>query len=169
MLTALVHAASTPGPLAVTLSSLVPAVAEGLVSHAVVLLPAGDRNGERIADAMGATVMSATTNSAVIPWPEAARIARGDWVLLLEAGETPDHGWISAIERHLMQQTASRPRPALMPLVPGFAALGERLAWAAAPGLLRSGLVAARLAVQSGQSGGTPVRLDVTRRRLPPE
>ena len=62
MLTALVFANSTPGALAVTLSSLVAAVAEGLVSHAVVILPAPDPAAERIADAMGATVVIAASN-----------------------------------------------------------------------------------------------------------
>jgi hypothetical protein len=165
MLTALVHAASTPGALAATLSSLVPAVAEGLVSNAVVMLPVPDPDAERIADAMGATVVIAANGH----WQAAAMTARGDWVLLLEAGEVPGHGWIAAVERHLLQQTAARQRSALLP-VSGFAAgLTERLAVLLGPGKLRSGLVSSRRHASqgAGTGGGAPVRLSASRERMP--
>ena len=163
MLTALVHARSTPGALAVTLAALVPAVAEGLVSHAVVVLAGQDPDGERIADAMGATVIVAGD----APWQEAARIARGDWVLLLDAGETPDHGWITVIERHLLQQSSARQAPAFLPINGLIAGLGERAGLWLARARLRSGLVAPRAMIAAGLVPVAPVRLAIGRRRLP--
>jgi hypothetical protein len=162
MLTALVHANSTPGALAATLSSLVPAVAEGLVSHAVVIVPAADAAAERIADAMGATVINPGTGR----WQAAATMARGDWVLLLDAGEMPGHGWIAAIERHLLQQSSERQRPALLPAAGAAAALRERLALLMGANNLRTGLVSPRRRVAEGTSGGAPVRLSVARDRI---
>jgi hypothetical protein len=161
MLTALVHANATPGALAATLSALVPAVADGLISHAVVVLPQADAASERIADAMGATVLIQSGGH----WPAAARIARGAWVLLLDAGEMPQQGWIGVIERHLLLQTAQNRRPAMLPLE-GVAGWGERVLWMLAASAPRSGLIAPREPVAAGASGGAPVRLPVKRARL---
>ncbi len=55
MLTAVVHAGDEPMALVETLAALVPAVAEGLMSHAVVTTRTPSQEIERIADAMGAT------------------------------------------------------------------------------------------------------------------
>lgn len=163
MLTALIHAKTTSGALAVTLSSLVPAVAEGLVSHAVVVMAAADPDAERIADAMGASVVIAPSGH----WQAAALTARGAWVLLLEAGETPGHDWIAAIEQHLLLQSSAHQRPALLPSAGFSAAFGERLAVMATPHRLRSGLVSPRSAVADGGSGGVPVQLTASRKRMP--
>jgi hypothetical protein len=162
MLTALVHAKSTPEALAFSLSALVPAVAEGLISHAVVILGPDRPSTERIADAMGATVLTPLRE----PWREAACIARGDWVLLLDAGEILDHGWIGAVERHLLHQTSARQRPAIVPAAGLLGRLRERAAMILGQGLLRSGLIAPRERVSNGQSGGVPVILNGTRSRL---
>jgi hypothetical protein len=162
MLTALVHANSSPGALALTLSSLVPAVAEGLISHAVVMLPAADTAAERIADAMGATVIIAASGH----WQAAAVTARSEWVLLLTAGEVPCHGWIGAIERHLLQQSAQQQRPALLPLSGLLTGISERLAVLAGAGYLRAGLISSRRRAAEGASGGTPARLSVARTRV---
>jgi hypothetical protein len=163
MLTALIHANATPGALASTLSSLVPGVAEGLVSHAVVIMPDADPASERIADAMGASVIIAASDH----WQAAARTARGDWVLLLEAGETPGQGWIGAVERHLMQQSTGRQRPALLAVAGPMAGLRERLAMLTGAGRPRAGVIVPRLSVAEGCSGGVPVRLGVRREPMP--
>lgn len=162
MLTALVHARSTPEALAFSLSALVPAVAEGLVSHAVVILGAERSSTERIADAMGATVLVPSAE----PWCEAARIARGDWVLLLDAGEIPDHGWIGVVERHLLQQSSNRQRPAVLPKAGLLGRIREHGSLYLGRSSLRSGLIAAREPVSKGQIGGLPVVLGGTRSRL---
>ncbi len=123
MLTAVVHAGANPSDLALTLSALVPAVAEGLMSHAVVVQERPDPACERIADAMGASLVTGSGD----PWRQGAQAARGDWVLLLEAGEVPAPGWIAAIERHLMAHAATGRRPALLPAQGFIASLSERI------------------------------------------
>jgi len=160
MLTALIHSRTTPGALAATLSGLVPAVAEGLVSHAVVALPTPDPAAERIADAMGATLILVARD----PWREAAQIARGAWVLLLDAGEVPDPGWIAAIERHFMAQRTDTGQAAVLPL-PGWAGLKEGGLWLLAPAKARAGLVAPRAMVAEGACG-RPRRLAICRRSI---
>ncbi len=159
MLTVLVHANSTPGALAATLSALVPAVAEGLVSHAIVMLEKPDQNCERIADAMGATLFIVPDP----PWQPAAKFARSAWVMLLQAGDVPDHGWVGVAERHLMVQSQASRRAALLPLAHGLAAWRERTACWLRPGALRAGLIVARDKVVTGSCGEAPVRLQVRR------
>jgi hypothetical protein len=159
MLTALVHAGSTPGALAATLSSLVPAVAAGLMSHAVVAMRQGDAEAERIADALGAAAAFFTAS----PWVDAAGLARGSWALLLEAGEEPGDGWISCVERHFMRHADSG-RAALLPLG-GVAGVAERAAMLANPRGLRAGLLAPRAEILSGLRGKPPLRLSAIRRR----
>ncbi len=167
MLTALVSSNSTPGALAATLSALVPAVAEGLVSHAVVMLPRPDPDSERIADAMGASLVTAQPGGRQErDWREAAQAARGDWVLLLEAGETPAYGWIGCIERHLLLQTAARSQAAILPLAGGWDGFVERLRLMVGRGQPSSGMLAPRRQIVEGKAGGSPVRLAVSRHKL---
>lgn len=163
MLTAIVHANSTPGALAATLSSLVPAVAEGLLSHAVVVMTAADADCERIADAMGATVIVAASG----PWQAAALTARGPWVILLEAGEIPGFGWIAAVERHLLQQSAERQGVAVLPAAGLLERWRERLSMMTAAGRPRPGLIGPRERVADGTVSGRVARLSVVRERMP--
>jgi hypothetical protein len=155
MLTAVVQMRGEPTGLALTLSALVPAVAEGLMSHAVVVFERPDSSAERIADAMGATLLTRTRSV----WADGAAAARGDWVLLLQAGEEPMQGWISALERHLMVQSSARMTPALLPAVGALPGLRERLSLLASRGRAYPGLVASRRAVAAGETLARPVRL----------
>jgi hypothetical protein len=109
MLTVIVRGSGNPAQLALTLSSIVPAVAEGLVGHGVVLIPAADQDAERIADAMGADVVIGQG------WEAARAVLRSPWVLLLEAGEALEPDWIGAAEAHLMLHGAAARRGALFP------------------------------------------------------
>jgi hypothetical protein len=166
MLTAVVRMRGEAQGLALTLSSLVPAVAEGLMNHAVVVLDRPDGLAERIADAMGATMLISPAD----PWSTGAGAARGDWVLLLNAGEEPLPGWIGAVERHLLLQSAARRRPALLPLSGGLEGWRERLSLLTARALARSGahagLIAAREAVASGARLPAAARLTPGRLRI---
>jgi hypothetical protein len=157
MLSAVVHASANPSDLAVTLAALVPAVAEGLMSHAVVVLEADNPAAERIADAMGASLVMAAAN----PWRAGAAAARGHWVLLLRAGEEPQQGWIHAVERHLIRHGAASAvqTPALLPLRGGQGAVRERLAVMLTRAAPRPGLVAPRAAVAEGVKLAAPLRL----------
>lgn len=161
MLTAIVHARAQPMALAETLASLVPAVAEGLMSHAVVINDAPDGSIDRIADAMGATLIIAASE----PWRTAALAARGDWVILFDAGDTPDSGWIGAIEGHLLRQSSDAMIPAWLPLATGTGGFAERIRLAFGLCGVGAGLVAPRRVIAQGGRVGRPRRLRTGRRR----
>ncbi len=161
MLSALVRTASAPGALAFTLAGLVPAVAEGLLSHAVVLASREDPDTERIADAMGASLIVSPAQE----WRLAAEAARGSWLLLLDAGDGLDDGWIAAIERHLMLQSPPAFRAAFLPRREVLGHLRARLALANPAGRIAPGLLAPRAMVLQGRLSGVPALLAATRHR----
>ena len=101
MFAALVRSQNDIMALAATLGSLVEGAAAGLIGHAVVILPEGPTRNEleRLSDATGADMITASASS-IDDWKRAASQARGDWVVILNAGEVFTQGWISAIERH---------------------------------------------------------------------
>ena len=68
MISVLVRVEHGVDALVVTLSALVPAVADGLLCDAVILVKAADPAVERVADALGASV--------VVDWREPGRKAR---------------------------------------------------------------------------------------------
>lgn len=83
--------------LADTLGALVAGVAGGLVGDAVIVTAgAADAGLATVAEATGATLV---VSGADDPWAAAARAARRDWVLCLEAGDVPAEGWIRTLDR----------------------------------------------------------------------
>jgi hypothetical protein len=118
--------------MAATASACVAAVAEGLVGHGVVVALADDRASQRLAEAIGADCV-VQTNDRIADVTNAARAARGEWLLILEAGDLPQEGWIGAVERHAL----ATDRPGLIPAF-GFHGLRERLV--AMAGLAKVGL-----------------------------
>jgi hypothetical protein len=97
MITALILTDGRIEPLAATLAALVPGVADGLVADAVVISAADDREVAAIADGVGAAHVIASGGRD--PWLLGAEVARREWLLCLEAGDVPAHGWIGALER----------------------------------------------------------------------
>jgi hypothetical protein len=97
MLTALIHAKRGPEALAVTLSSLVSGVAEGVIADAVVIADAHDPELMRISEAIGAEFV--VSQPGELLWICGARRARREWTLCLEAGDIPLEGWIGAVDR----------------------------------------------------------------------
>lgn len=160
MLTAVIRANGRPEALAATLSVLIPAVAKGVVGHAVVISTEGDDATGLLADETGASHV-ATLNGA--GWSPGVAQARGDWVLLLEAGELPEPHWLATIERHLQMAAAT---PALLPLrgIDGLREWGEV---SLRPRRVRAGLVASKQQILSGRLPSAPRRLAVGRERAP--
>lgn len=97
MLTALIHARRGPEALAVTLSSLVAGVAEGVIADAVVVADHDDAELAHIAEATGAEFVVCPAGDP--PWSCGARRARREWMLCLDAGDIPLEGWIGAVDR----------------------------------------------------------------------
>lgn len=158
MLTAVIRANGRTEALAATLSVLIPAVAGGTVGHAVVIGTAEDSETERLAEVTGASYVAARNGES---WTLGIERARGDWVLLLEAGDLPEPHWAESVERHLM--TAAK-TPALMPLR-GIAALREWGAVSLRSRGVRAGLIAPKKQLLSGRLPASPRRLAVGRER----
>ena len=72
MITVLIRVTQGPEALAVTLSALVPAVADGLVADAIILTATRDEAIGGVAEAAGATLVVAP----VLSWQDAAERAR---------------------------------------------------------------------------------------------
>jgi hypothetical protein len=99
MITALVLAEGAPAELAATLSALVPAVVDGLIGDAVIILRQTDATIEKIAEIAGANVVF--TSPGGDPWRAGAARARREWLLCLRSGDIPGEGWMRAADRFL--------------------------------------------------------------------
>jgi hypothetical protein len=159
MLTAVIRADGPPSLLAATFAVLIPAVADGFLGHAVVVDAGGDRDIERLADATGASYLR---TGAAEGWHLGAAQARGDWLILLDAGDAPQSHWAQVVDRHLMLAPDS---PALIPLRGVAGSLRERAAISFGARRLRAGLVVPKGLVLAGRLGGAPRRLSVRRER----
>lgn len=158
MLTAVIRADGRPGALAATFSVLIPAVAEGVLGHAVVIDPTSSPEIARIADETGAAYVTITAGAG---WQTGAVQARGEWLVLLDAGDLPEPHWTQGVERHLLLAAS---RPALMPLS-GAWTLTELGSVLLGPRRLRPGLIAPKSQIESGRLRGRPRRLAVRRER----
>lgn len=95
MLTVIMECRDQESELAQTLSVLVSGAVEGLVSD-VVVLDHGSRDGSpHVADAAGCRFHT--------QWDlcEVLRAARGEWVLLVEAGARLQSGWIDEVMEYI--------------------------------------------------------------------
>jgi len=159
MLTAVIRADGSPRALAATLAVLIPAVAEGFLGHAVIVDTVGAPDFERVADTTGARYLRTAPAEA---WQDGAAAARGDRLVLFDAGDVPQAHWVQAVERHLL---VTPDAPALIPLHAAGAALRERAALSFGARRLRSGLVLPKAMALEGRLGEAPQRLPVRRER----
>lgn len=87
MISVLVHSRGDVSALARTLSSLVPAVIDGIVLDAAILADEEDESCAEIADAAGCAY------AVGVSVRDIAERVRGGWFLLLEEGAEPQAGW----------------------------------------------------------------------------
>lgn len=95
MLTVMMECDNQEAELAQTLSVLVAGAVEGLVSDVAVLDRGSADGSAKVADAAGCRFY--------LDWalPATIEAARGEWLLLLEAGARPQGAWIDEIAEHL--------------------------------------------------------------------
>ena len=94
MLTIILECRDNEAELAQTLSALVAGAVEGVVRD-VIVLDHGSRDGSsKVADAAGCRFLERWSLD------EALGTARGDWILMLEAGARPQNGWIEDVLEH---------------------------------------------------------------------
>jgi hypothetical protein len=159
MLAAIIRSHGSSDALAATVSALIPAVAEGFLGHAVIVEPTKNPAIEKLADATGAALVIAPFAES---WKVGAKVARGDWLLLLDAGDMPRLDWARHVERHLI---SSGGRSALMPCAAFWPGLVERASVLIAGRVLRTGLLASARETRAGMLDAAPRRLPISRER----
>ncbi len=165
MITALVRVEGGVEALAVTLSALVSAVAEGLVADAVVLTSREEPGIVRVADALGAGIV--VLRASDDPWAEGARLAKRDWVLCLDAGDVPSQGWIRAVEHFLALSPPER-RLGRFPRRAGTVREAVALRWRGIVGpAVQPGDVVRREVLLAGAKPGRPARIPAAIERDP--
>jgi hypothetical protein len=95
MLTIITETRDNEAELAQTLSVLVAGAVEGLVSDVIVLDHGSQDGSSRVADAAGARFCTSWDMTDIV------RSARGDWLLLLEAGARPTGRWIDDVAEYM--------------------------------------------------------------------
>jgi hypothetical protein len=113
MFAAIIRTGPDVMPLAATLSVLVEGAAAGLIGHAVIIAPSSAGEGEigKLADATGADMIASSANISS-DWMAGAMAARGDWLVLMQAGEILSQNWVQALERHAL---IAQGRPGFIP------------------------------------------------------
>ncbi len=144
--------------LGITLTSLVPAVVHGLVGDAIVMARQADEAISHVADAAGVAVVP--DSGSAQGWRQAAAGARGRWLLLLEAGDRMEPGWIPEAEQALL---AYSPRLARLRRRPASLAdrIGQLVSETLAPRALTPGLLVARDELMAPALAGSVRRLPI--------
>lgn len=174
MLTVLLEAGADQAALGATLATLVPGAIEGLVREVVVVDRGFDAGTRTVADGAGCRIVPGAALA------DAIRLARGEWLLLLEPGARLSAGWLESVGAHLGDAAAGlgTPRTARFSRArqdrPGVWARLTRRASALSDGLLLSKAEAlARLGptadggLQDIARGLAAIRLDATLRPRP--
>lgn len=91
MLTVMMECRNQESELAQTLSILVSAAVEGLVSDVIILDHGSADGSSRVADAAGCQFHTQWEMKSVLG------SARGEWLLLIEPGSRPQAGWIEEV------------------------------------------------------------------------
>ena len=143
MLTVIMECRDQESELAQTLSGLVSAAVEGLVSD-VVVLDHGSRDGSsRVADAAGCRFHGHWDIKDIV------RSARGEWLLLVEPGARLQAGWIEEVAEYVaLNKKPARFSPARHYRRPFFRRIGRSL-----PPLEHGLLLAKGQAVALAKSG----------------
>jgi hypothetical protein len=95
MITAFIIANDDAKALTRTLNALIGATVEGLMREVVLLADAGNDTATKLADHAGCMLAKPAEFETLV------QSAKGDWLMILEAGAFPEQGWIEALENHI--------------------------------------------------------------------
>jgi hypothetical protein len=164
MITVLICVKHGPEALAVTLSTLVPAVAAGLIGDAVILAGKPDDTIGKVADAAGATLIVTPDGS----WKRGAQAARRDWLLCLDDGDIPQEGWIRVLDRFVSLGRPEKGMARLRRRPAGFVRTGiDALLGRLGIASVRAGDLVHRRYLMEDVKARAPVRLAATIERDP--
>jgi len=85
-----------------TLSSLVPAVVEGLVREVIIADGGSEDATLEIAESTGCRIVSTDANRGLQLW-QGCREAKGDWLMILHPDSQLTEGWMSHAQAHIRQ------------------------------------------------------------------
>jgi hypothetical protein len=123
MLTVLMECRDQESELAQTLSVLVSGAVEGLVSDVIILDHVSQDGSSRVADAAGCRFHQGWDIADVVG------SARGEWLLLMEAGARPQAGWIDEVMEYIaLGRVPARFAPSRTYRKPFFKRFGRRTA-----------------------------------------
>jgi hypothetical protein len=164
MISVLIRVEHGAEALAITLGALIPAVADGLVADAVVLVSRPDDAIATIVEAVGATMSVAPEPG----WRQGAALAKRDWLLCLSDGDVPSEGWIRVVERFVALSPPDRRFGRLERRRRGmFEGFRHRLRGLAGAGQVRAGDLVQRSALAEKARLGRPARIGARIERDP--
>ena len=123
--------------------------------------PQANAEIERLADATGASLSASPAEPKA--WRLGAEQARGDWLLLLDAGDVPQAHWVQAVDRHLHAGARSAGADPAARCGGRLRERGVPVCCTAAP--LRAGLILPKRQGRAGRLERSPRRLDCRRER----
>jgi glycosyltransferase involved in cell wall biosynthesis len=120
MITVIFVVRNAEEPLLRSLAALAPFAAEGLIAD-VIVADLGSRDETlSVAEVAGCMIVGKCPNK-VAALERAIKLARKDWLLVLEAGDAPDTGVAMSLRDHVAQNAKAPLALAFLALPPGAA------------------------------------------------
>ena len=95
MLTVFILANHDAKALGRTLNALISASVDGLVREVLVVAEDTNDVASKLADDAGCNLVHPSQ------FPSVLKAAKGEWLMILQAGSLPEHGWAEAVGNHI--------------------------------------------------------------------
>ncbi len=111
MITAFILANDDAKALTRTLNALISATVDGLVREVILIARGANEVATKVADHAGCNLVQ------LEQFPAAIKAAKGEWLIVFEAGALPELGWVEAVGQHV-QSNGATARFTRSPLTP---------------------------------------------------